>query len=136
MGESARHMALANRMREWVVTDLFDGDSGGVRFDAPSSSRQGKPPFICGYVPDLYGETVHPPRLVIGEAKIAQDVENGHTVAQLTAFLMFCAARPHSVMVLAVPWHLTRYARQMVRQLAAKCHAENVRCVVMDGLEG
>jgi hypothetical protein len=136
MAESERHIALVKSLVDCVTRDYFHGYHGGVLVDASWCNKHGKPPAIGDYVPDVYGEADDPKIIVLGEAKTAADVENRHTREQLTAFLLFCAMSDVSVLVLAVPWHMSRFVRQMVKRLAIQNRAEHVKCVVLDGLEG
>ena len=136
MAESDRHIALVKSLVDWAAKAYFHGDHGGLLVEASWCNKHGKPPVVGDYVPDVYGEADDPKRIVLGEAKTAADVENRHTREQLTAFLRFCAMSDGSVLVLAVPWHMSRFIRQMVKRLAIQNSAEHVKCVVLDGLEG
>ena len=136
MSESERHIALVHSLVAWAAQTYFHGDHGGLLVDAPWCNKYGKPPIIGDYVPDMFGEAENPKRIVLGEAKTAVDVENKHTRDQLGAYLRFCAMSNGSVLVLAVPWHMTRFVRQMVKGVAIQNSAEHVTCVVLDGLEG
>lgn len=136
MSESARHSALVTSLVDWMAGTYFYGDRGCLLVDASLCNKQKKPPIIGDYIPDVFGEAHDPRRIILGEAKTAGDVENRHTREQLGAFLRFCAMSDGSVVILAVPWHLTRFVRQMLKGLAVQNNAEHVKCVVLDGLEG
>jgi hypothetical protein len=104
--------------------------------DSPESPAIAKPPGIGAYVPDVLGQGLPGGVVVIGEAKTAWDLENLHTREQLETFLRHCAARPGSVFVFAVPWHMTRFARVLLKNVGRTCGCEGVSTVVLEQLEG
>ena len=114
MPESDTHQDLVRALRTWVLTNHLKGDSGMLFADEPTAHTERRPPLIGGYVPDLYAVT-REQRVVVGEAKTLYDLETDHSRAQLTAFLAFCSNTPGSLLVLAVPWHVCRRARNMLR---------------------
>jgi len=136
MGESVQHMRLVKSLAEWVVDAYFENDAGHVLIDSPENSASAKPPRVYGFVPDVYAERSAPRHLVIGEAKTARDLENRHTRDQLTAFLTRCGQVPDSALVVAVPWHMTRFARALLRVLQRQADVREVMTVVLDALEG
>jgi len=136
MGESAQHMKLVKSLVEWVAQAYFENDAGQILIDSPESSASAKPPRVYGFVPDVYAERAMPRNLVIGEAKTTHDLESRHTRDQLAAFLMRCGQVPDSALVLAVPWHMTRFARALLRVLQRQADVRQVMTVVLDKLEG
>ena len=136
MPESSTHIRLVSSLVSWIATEYFQGEEGSVLVDSPESLAQAKPPGIAGYVPDVLGQGLLGGGVVIGEAKTASDVENLHTREQLEAFLRYCAARPGSVFVFAVPWHMTRYARSLVGSVCRACKCGSVTTFVLEKLEG
>ena len=136
MAESATHAKLVESMRKWVIDTRFDGDSGHVLVDNPDATPFSKPPKTYGFVPDLYAKRRSGVGIIIGEAKTARDLENFHTRAQLTAFLRRCSEETDSLFVLAVPWHMERFARSLLRSIQYKEQICSVQAVVLERLEG
>jgi len=136
MSESVRHMKLVQSLVAWVAQAYFQGDLGRILVDSAEGLLAGRPPMLGGYVPDVYAKRFVPRTVVVGEAKTARDLENRHTRAQLVAFLKHCAEFPDSVLVLAVPWHMTRFAKALVCLLQRQQRLEGVRTIVIEQLEG
>lgn len=136
MPESRGHMNLVIALKKWVADQYFQGQSRSLLVDEPDSARGAKPVDIGGHVPDLFVPGLSDGLLVIGEAKTANDLENTHTKSQIEAFLRYCSSRTEAVFVMAVPWHMTRYARNLIANTKVKCGCEAVFSIVLDGLEG
>jgi hypothetical protein len=136
MPESCTHMNLVSSLVSWIAMNRFQGQRGCLLIDAPDSVRNAKPPTISGYVPDVFGASVSGDWVAIGEAKTAGDIENVHTKRQLAAFLQYCSERPGSVLVLAVPWHMTRYVRVLAAIIARMPGCGGVPTVVLEQLPG
>ena len=136
MSESVRHMKLVQSLVVWVSQAYFQGDLGRILVDSAKGLLAGRPPMLGGYVPDVYAKRFAPRSVVVGEAKTARDLENRHTRAQLVAFLKHCAEFPDSVLVLAVPWHMTRFAKALMRVLLRQQGLGGVKTVVLEQLEG
>jgi hypothetical protein len=136
MPESSNHLRLVSALVGWIAAEYFHGDRGLILVDCPESLARAKPPGIAGFVPDVYGQGLSGGGVVIGEAKTAGDLENLHTREQLHSFLLHCAARPGSVFVFAVPWHMTRYARCLIEIVRRTCACEGASAVVLEQLEG
>jgi len=136
MSESVRHMKLVRSLVTWVAHAYFGGDAGHILVDSAESSLSGRPPLLGGFVPDLYAKRLRLSSIVVGEAKTARDLENRHTRAQLIAFLEHCAEFPDSVLVLAVPWHMTRFAKALMCLLQRQQRLEGVRTIVIEQLAG
>ncbi len=136
MAESRTHLRLVEALVSWIAVEQFHGERGCILVDAPDSLAHAKPPNIAGYVPDVFAHGLAGGGIVVGEAKTASDVENRHTREQLGAFLRYCAARPGSVFVFAVPWHATRYARWLIESVRRACGCGRVSTFVLEQLEG
>ena len=136
MPESSTHLRLVSALVEWISGEYFRKGKGSILIDSPESIAQGKPPGIDGYVPDVFGSNSSAGGVVIGEAKTAGDLENVHTREQLAAFLRYCSANPGSVFVFAVPWHMTRYARNLIEIVRRTQDCGDVTTVVLEKLEG
>jgi len=136
MGESNTHIRLVSALVSWIAEEFYQGQHGCLLVDSPGSPVTAKPSWIAGYVPDVIGQDLPGGAIIIGEAKTAGDLENQHTREQLDAFLRYCAARPGSSFVFAVPWHMTRFARALLKNIGRTCGCEGVSAVVLEQLEG
>lgn len=136
MGESRSHMRLVGALIQWIADNYLSGDLGSILSDSPDSSASAKPPKINNFVPDVYAMVGNEKQLIIGEAKTARDLENRHTCDQLTAFLLQCTQTEDSLFVFAVPWYMTRLARNIVHKIQNKVNANNVVVVVLEKLQG
>lgn len=134
MAESKTHIDLVSALVSFVATTYFKGEKGSILVDSPESIARPRP--ISGFVPDVFASGSHSDLFFIGEAKTAGDIENRHTRDQLVAYLQFCNARPGSILHLAVPWHMTRCTRMLVRNIGRSIGCDSVETVVLDGLPG
>lgn len=107
---------------------LVDDDLTGIR---------GAPPPIDGFRPDVYVAPTQRNVLILGEAETARDLERQHTVAQLLAFLRYGANYQGAILVVAVPWHVVRSAKSLLRFLRSHCPTtRSIEVVVLEQLEG
>jgi hypothetical protein len=136
MAESNTHIRLVTALVSWIAAEYFCGQRGALLIDSPDSTVIAKPIEIGGFVPDVLGHGLPGGAIVIGEAKTARDVENQHTRRQLEAFLRYCAVIPGSLFVFAVPWHMTRYAQALLKQVGQASGCARVSTVVLEQLEG
>jgi hypothetical protein len=134
MPESACHTNLVGSLVTWIATSYFAGDAGGILVDSPAAKD--RPPKIGGFVPDAFAEAAPRKLMIVGEAKTWRDLESRHTRDQLGAFLRWCQFNGGGVLVLAVPWPITRLAAALVRSLQQRHGCELVRTVVLDKLSG
>jgi len=114
MAESDTHKCLVSALVERIALDFFFGDKGSILVDSSSSSRECKPPSIEGFVPDVYAKGFGGGFTVVGEAKTAGDIECRHSSDQFRAFLQHCSQRNNAVFIVAVPWHMTRFAKALI----------------------
>ena len=95
-----------------------------------------KPPLISDHCPDVFVPKTNSFNMIIGEAKTLRDVETVHTINQFKAFLKFCELNHPSLFVLAVPWPVTRLARNLVKNIQVKTDTRNVRTFILENLRG
>lgn len=131
MPESVNHLRLVKQMACWISAEYLDGDSGALLVDDPSSAG-GRPPPLSGFVPDVYVRMASRDAVVVGEAKTAVDLERTHTRNQLAAFLKECSTVANGVLVVAVPWYISRLARSLVKKVQRQNDLEAVNIVVLD----
>ena len=136
MPESVGHARLVDSLVGWIAATQLDGDPGAILVDCPASVASAKPPAILGFIPDVFVRKSVGRSLIIGEAKTARDLESRHTREQLTAFLTRCAQVRSSMLVLAVPWYLERFAKVALRRLKIASNATGVETVVLEQLPG
>lgn len=131
MGETEEHLELVRRTVKYIRWRLRGYAAVAVFADLPTTSRDGKPPRVGGYVPDVFATDVPTTINVIGEAKTESDLEQQHTVVQLTAFLHHLRLLG-GVLVLAVPWQARATARRLLQDLVRSVSAQAVETVVID----
>ncbi|HUT04532.1 MAG TPA: hypothetical protein VM163_11660 [bacterium] len=136
MSESVVHQVLVKRMADWVAEELLGGNSASILLDSPSIKLTGRPPTINGHVPDLFADDKTSRLLVIGEAKSARDLETDRSEKQIIAFLEYCSIHKDALFVLAVPWHRTRLARNLLRIWKGRMGSQSVSTEVLDMLPG
>ena len=136
MVESRQHMALVAAAREWAANTYFSGHQSSVLVHSAVAPSATAPPIIDGYIPDLYARLHGKAGEIIGEAKTAGDLDNAHTLEQLTAFLWACSRSDQSLFVFAVPWHCERAAKNLIRLLSKSGRVPNANSVVLPGLPG
>ena len=136
MSESSVHTNLVKSLAKWVIELLPPEDSSHILVDIPENSPQKKPPRLYEFVPDVFVSNIQRYTLIIGEAKTATDIDNNHTIDQLTAFLRKCSESNNSLLVLAVPWHKVRLAASVIRYCKKKADLDVVETRVIDRLPG
>lgn len=134
MPESQEHRRMVQCLYDWTVHAYFCGEPPHILMDSRQYSRALRPPMLNGHVPDLYVTKPDGAGAIVGEAKTARDLENNHTYAQLTAFLRWCSSQGQSLLVVAVPWHVSRLANSMVTSIK-KRHRLHADAIVLDGLD-
>jgi hypothetical protein len=136
MPESENHRKLVVSLVEYIALNYFGGQKGALLIDSSEGCAFTKPPRINNYIPDVFGRLFEKKGIVIGEAKTGPDIENRHTRNQITAFLEMCYSIPGSAFVFAVPWHYTRYGRNLLRLLKEQNHFDGIQTVVIEKLQG
>jgi len=136
MPESSVHTNLVKLLAQWIIELLPPEDSSHILIDIPENSPQKKPPKLYEFVPDVFVSNTNCYTFIIGEAKVATDIDNNHTIEQLTAFLRKCAESNNSLLVMAVPWHAFRLATWVIRHCKKKAGLEAVETRVIDRLPG
>lgn len=131
MGETEEHLQLVRRTVQYVEWRLRAYPAVAIFTDLPTTPRDGKPPRVGGFVPDVFATDVPTTFNVIGEAKTETDLEQPHTVLQLTAFLEHLRLLG-GILVVAVPWQARAAARRLVQELTSSLSAQQVETVVID----
>lgn len=136
MAESSTHSLLVKLLTEWIANNLLNGDHGHLLVDSPERSPQQKPPKINGFVPDVYMSNSGEHKLIIGEAKTANDIESKHTIDQIKAYIQVCAADRMSMLVLAVPWYCVGTAYSTLNYCKNKTGLSSVNAKIIEKLPG
>ena len=131
MPESEEHSNLVAILHSYIATRFCGGRGERVFTDSVSSESHSRPPLIEGYVPDAYVMLNEQGRVVIGEAKSMNDLENSHTDSQFAAFLRRCGLAEGSVFILAVPWPVERLARALLTTFCVREGFSRVETVVL-----
>ena len=111
-------------------------DRSRMFIDIPENSSQKKPPKLYDFIPDIFVSNTNHYAYIIGEAKTAEDIDNDHTMEQLTAFLRKCSEVDKSLLVLAVPWHQVRLTASVVKYCKRKAGLDLVETKIIDRLPG
>ena len=134
MSESNLHAFLVQQLVKWIKVQYLKDLSYIVFVDSKEEQGDCRPPKIGNSVPDVYIPHLENFGPIIGEAKTANDLESPHSIIQLKDFLSGCQVYSTSKLVLAVPWELTRTARNLLKQLKNKLCVEHVTSFVIDKL--
>jgi len=132
VAESAEHSALVRCVQEWIVSIYSKGCWGICLLTDLPESRE-RPRFLGGFRPDVWAVDIPQTFTVVGEAKLALDVENAHTEAQLAAYLRYLGAQPKPMLVLAVPWPARPSAVLTVETLVSRTMTNHVARVFLAG---
>ena len=136
MPESEEHSNLVAILHSYISDRFCEGRGERVLTDSIGSESPNRPPPIEGYVPDAYAMLDQHGRVVIREAKSMDDLENSHTVAQVTAFVRRCEMAEGSVFILAVPWPIERLARILLAKYFFRERMPQVETVVLSEMGG
>jgi hypothetical protein len=115
---------LHRRLVQALVQSLDGGARWFLFVDGDAVHCDGCPPKLSAVRPDVYARADSTKHVVIGEAKTAGDLENEHTLRQLTAYFEHLSENRSSELRLAVPFMSAGQAHRMCRmaRLAAGCN--------------
>ena len=135
MAESDLHKSLVDIMYRWILREWFDEDCGQVFVDDSDVKTGPRPPAVLGHRPDVYGQLSGSTGVIIGEAKTSSDLETQRSQSQLGAYLCYCASRPGSCLIVAVPWTQEASARALMDAIKRTNGTEHVQTIVMRQLD-
>lgn len=135
MTESVSHYKMVLSIKQWINNNFKKKEKLLVWCDTPRDGKSEIPCRIEGFVPDVYAKLITSSRQIIGEAKTAYDLDSKHTEKQLAAFLKFCSRNNRTILVLAVPWDLIRYAKALVEYWKKEYRTENAKTVILEKLK-
>jgi hypothetical protein len=133
LSESSKHLELISRIVIYIQTKY--GNQVVLFHDLPARIGCDKPPKIGPFRPDVYAADAPPRIVVVGEAKVQQDLETLHSRGQIRAFLEFLRTQSQSEFVLAVPWQARARGRNILKTIAVEVDATRVNLVVIDDVE-
>jgi hypothetical protein len=137
VGEIGSHEFLVSRIVGAMNQRFAPLDDLCFLIDNPAAPIDHRPPLIGGKRPDVYVKSVGSLRVVaLGEAKTAQDIENTHTIVQITEYLNYLKDYPSAYLMLAVPWHQSRLVRAIAQRIQRERAADGVSLIVLDDLPG
>lgn len=85
-----------------------------VLVDIQDQPGQGIPDQIGKFRPDLYAQSRDGGRIVVGEAKSAQDLSSARSFRQIECFLAYCGKRSDAIFMLAVPYQAEASAKTII----------------------
>lgn len=134
MAEGELHRQLVRMLSEHVaeamsgaLTSFIDGG----RFD-----RAGIPPLLDGHRPDVYALERATRRIIIGEAKTPDDIDNEHTRRQLAVYLRHVSCDPCGEIWMAVPMTSAGVAHRVCRAVRQQAGLQHVRFFITGWLLG
>jgi hypothetical protein len=133
--ESLNHIALLDRLTQYVRHSIDANNHFLILHDLPSAIGCEKPPMIEGFRPDLYASSGVLQTVIIGEAKTAKDVETAHSREQYRAYARHLAVCARPTFILAVPWHLRVRAKTLMRLAIEEAGAPTIVQVVIDDMQ-
>lgn len=133
MSETVEHRRLIERILDYVA-DHYASLGALVVLDDRSGVVGEKPPIIERYTPDVYAYDTPNSMTIIGEAKTFADLRTERSSRQLTAFFRFLRFQPNGCLLLAVPWGVSRDARQIVTRTQIEASAQGVPGIILDGV--
>ena len=84
MPESQYHINYVKKIVSYVES-TFSADEVAFMLSDSADCLERCPKVIGGFVPDVYVKTAR--FAIIGEAKTDNDIENGHTAAQINSYI-------------------------------------------------
>ncbi len=129
------HRALVRLLSQRIAGDKPLGWASfidGACFD----ERAGIPPQLGDFRPDVYAVERVSRRIVIGEAKTVDDIDNDHTRSQLASYFRHLASGPAGEIWMAVPMLSGGAAHRLCRAARASADAGQIGFVITGWLFG
>jgi hypothetical protein len=111
--ESDQHVGLVERAVATVKAEYHALYSLVILADLPSFGRD-RPPYIGGFIPDVFAIDAPETVRVIAEAKTPNDLETPRSHRQICAFMRHLSSFPHASLLLFVPWLYTARANTLL----------------------
>jgi hypothetical protein len=134
MPEGELHRTLVQLLTASIMTR---GDASWFLFvDGDQEHSHGCPPQLDVVRPDIFARSRRAPHVVIGEAKIASDIENQHTILQLTTYFRYLSSESAGELLMAVPLAYSGLAHRICRYARRISHSHHVPFQVLGFLVG
>jgi hypothetical protein len=133
MSESVQHNSLVEAIAKWIQKNICDKENICLLIDSGLTPSIKRPKPINGHVPDILAESMTSTKwIIIGEAKIARDLDSTRSEVQIKSFLESCSFYEEAIFVLAVPWDTTRYAKSLLKIFKKDMNLERVITIVIN----
>lgn len=131
MSESEQHRFLVRALASDIVSDTRWNKSPVVYFDLQDLVSSEPPPYIGSNRPDVFARDLSTGRTLIGEAKTTDDIDNQHTIDQLTSFFDYLHTRSEGELWIGVPWLSAGTAIRVCKLIRKRTNSENIPiCVI------
>jgi hypothetical protein len=104
--------------------------------DGEHDLSSGCPPQLASVRPDLYARDWRSTRVIIGEAKIAEDLENPHTHLQLACYFSHLGGLSAGEVLVLVPYLAAGTAYRLCRAARRRAGSDHVPFEVSGWLFG
>ena len=132
MSESSEHRDIVILMARELQEQCPD-----VLMETDLQMRPGDPvpPIIGKHRPDIYAYRKDASFYLVGEVKIARDLENKHTYSQLTSFTQHLESKLSGCFVLGIPGEKADRAKTILRFLRQGLNLSKVDLKIFDGCD-
>lgn len=133
MSESAQHQQLVRMIIEDVIDEIGPTNTALIATDAVDGFAL--PPLTSeGFRPDFY--YLFDNRMIIGEAKISDDIDRLHSRNQYESYIKKCSLfQGKATFILAVPWMDHATAHNIIRKIK-KQYPGSYTVKILDGIGG
>lgn len=130
--ETGQHVSLVEGAIAAIQTSHRALYSLVIYADLPAFGRD-RPPYIGGFIPDVFAIDVPETVRIIAEAKTPIDLETQRSHRQITAFLRHLSSFPHGILLLTVPWPYTARAHNLLSAWGKDTGCASVSVQVIGG---
>lgn len=104
MSESDQHRSLVKALGGDIASDTRWNKPPIVYVDLQDGVSGKPPPVIWANRPDVFARDISTGRTIIGEAKTTNDIDNQHTLDQLSSYFLYLQSHTEGELWMAVPW--------------------------------
>lgn len=132
MSESAQHAQLVQMIVDYVQQSV--GHNSSLILTDRADEYGLTPMMNEGFRPDVFFEYSH--RLIIGEAKSSNDIENEHSKFQYESYIRKCQLYDGDAsLIIAVPWTEHISVANILRKIQQR-YPGNYSVTILDGIGG
>ena len=132
MQRQAEHEAMVSQLLSYCIATYGDHAQVSYALDTVGLGSDNRPPKVGNSRPDVYGKRPSDGIELIGEAKTKGDLENIHTERQVADYAGYVENR-HSILLIIVPWPLTRACKSLVLRVCPEFHSWPTKLVILPG---